>query len=64
MPGSSRLFAALEPREHTGTAPCGQLDLGLTIDTDSPANSRSEHPTLETPLARPVLLRVDDNALG
>jgi hypothetical protein len=62
--GSSRLFATLERREHTATAPWGQLDLGLPSGTDSPAYLRSERPTRKAPLARPVLLRLDNNALG
>ncbi len=64
MPGSSRLSAALERREHTATVPWGQLDLGIPIGTDSPASLRSEHPTHQAPLARPVLLRLDYHALG
>jgi kynurenine formamidase len=51
--------------ERSSRARCrGQLDLGIPIGTDSPASLRSEHPTHQAPLARPVLLRLEYNALG
>ena len=56
-----RGLAALEPDENTATAAGGQLGEGPLSAFCRAACAPLVH---ETPLARPVLLRLDDNALG